>query len=361
MREFTPEELYWYWAGSTRGLGAVRLRKLLETAEDLEQAFNDASIARSCLPESVANALISRANEDMLVSEVYALSKKGIDICTYASEDYPQMLKEISRPPVMLYVKGKLKADADYLAMVGTRTPTRRGEINARRFAAELSRGGLAIVSGMARGLDSAAHLGALDADGYTVAVLGSGVDVVYPKENAELYERISETGAVISEYAPGTRPDQRYFPARNRIISGMSLGVLLTEGERKSGSQITVAEAYKEGRDVFALPGDVSFPQSELPNSLIEEGAKIAATPATILKHYGLAANPMKRSAVREQELDGEEKEVYALLMRGDAAIDELVEELNKSAADVLKVLTMMELKGIVVRKGGSIFGINI
>ena len=252
-------EKYCYWAATAKGVGLRRFSALMDSGLDLEECFCDPTIFKTAgFPDSVISELKKTADLDRIDEDVFNIEKTGARIVTFISDDYPTLLREISQPPALLYVKGSMDVIGERtIAVVGTRNCSLNGARNIEQISYDLAKNGVTIVSGMARGIDSAAHKGALDAGGKTVAVLGSGIDVIYPPENAKLYEKICGTGVVISEYPPGTAPTRGTFPARNRIISGVSRGVLFGEGLLSSGGHITVRNALDENRDVFAMPGD--------------------------------------------------------------------------------------------------------
>ena len=244
-------------------------------------------------------------------------------------------------------------------AIVGSRRATRDGKRAAREFAATLAREGVCVVSGLARGVDTCAHEGALEGGGATIAVLGSGADVIYPPENEELAARILDGGgAIVSEYPPGTRPSQGTFPARNRIISGLCGGVLMVEGSNTSGAMITVNFATEQGRDVFAVPGSIYSPLSAAPNRLIFDGANPALSAWDILEHYRWAARPADGASPRRAvELDEEEKLLVDALLEQELSFDELSALSKFPASKLNSLLTSLELRGIIVKAPGGIY----
>lgn len=267
-------------------------------------------------------------------------------------EDYPELLREISRPPKKLYVKGSLSpADKLALAVVGTRSYTSYGKEMVAEIVPSLVKAGFTIVSGMARGIDTFAHRAALDAGGRTIAVLGCGVDIIYPAENREIYYRILDKGAVISEYPPGYEPKNYTFPERNRIISGISRGTLVVEAGERSGALITANFALDQNRDLFAVVGSAFNPASAGPNRLIKEGAIPVTSAQDILEFYQLEG-VVRRS--EEIEFDSpEEKLLYNLLLTGPKLIDELIKESQLPVATASSTLAMMEIKGLVKNMG--------
>ncbi|PWM36455.1 MAG: DNA-protecting protein DprA [Clostridiales bacterium] len=355
------EEKLWFWAVNTKGIGMKRFTALIDSGIDLEECFADPSILKNIgFGESVIASLKKAADMDRIEAAISQIEAKGITVLVCISRKYPALLREIAAPPPILYVKGDLSLlEGRNIAVVGTRKASENGFRNIRSIACDLAGSGVTVVSGMAIGIDSAAHLGALDAKGKTVAVLGSGIDIVYPPENRRLYDRICETGAVVSEYPPGTPPSRGTFPARNRIISGISYGVLFGEGLLGSGGHITVNCAVEENRDVFAMPGDISNPNSQLPNILIEEGANVALGAASILAyyHWGDAAETRK-SDDRIDRLDVMQKKIYlAVREAGAVSVDELTERLHISSREAALSLTKLELSGFVERITGGRF----
>lgn len=360
-------EFYWYWLASTQGIGAKRILSLAEQELNFAELFALAKQGKPLeqfgLAPVIAKRLAARANWELLEEELLELKRKKIGICTMVSHDYPPLLKEIHAPPALLYYKGSmdvLKEKA--LAVVGSREASRAGTANIRHISRELAEAGVCIISGMARGIDAAAHRGALDAEcGRTIAVLGCGVDIAYPRENQDIYEQICERGAVISEYRPGTTPLPGNFPVRNRIMSGMAPGVLVGDGKAKSGAQITVRLAVEEGRDVFALPTEAMNPLFELPNLLLAEGAHVCLSSESILNFYGWGARERKESRLAQpQGLDFLEGELYNLLLKGEMEIQELADSLGKQPQELSFALTRLELKGLIVRLAGNVFALS-
>ena len=362
----SEHEFYWYWLASTPRIGAKRIFALAEQELDFAELFGRAeqgmSLERYGLSSGLAAKLGARADRKMLEQELGELEGQGIGICTMVSPGYPPLLKEIHAPPALLYYKGNLDVLGERsLAIVGSREASRAGTANIRRLSRELAEAGVCIVSGMARGIDAAAHRGALEArEGKTIAVLGCGVDIAYPRENAEIYEQICKRGAVISEYRPGTTPLPGNFPVRNRIMSGMVPGVLVGDGRAKSGAQITVRLAAEEGRDVFALPTEAMNPLFELPNLLIADGAYVCLSSDDILNFYGWDAQKAPGSPISiPPGLDFLEGELYNLLLKGEMEIEQLASGLGKRPQELSLALTKLELKGLVVRLAGNIFAI--
>lgn len=354
------EEKYWLGFSRVSGIGAVRLRRLLEYFEGLEAAWKAGAgdlMAAGLEPKLVERTLALRKSLN-LDNEMARLEKLGIKLLIQGGPEYPARLAQTEGAPPLLYCRGNLTERDDLaLAVVGTRRFTSYGKEVTYRICAELAAQGITIVSGLAKGIDTFAHQAALEAGGRTVAVLGNGLDVVYPAENKALMAKIPDHGALLSEFAPGTQPEASNFPARNRIVSGMSLGVLIVEAGTKSGALITVNMANEQGRDVFAVPGNIFSKMSEGPNRLIRQGARAVTSAADILEELQLNQLPTE---VEVQELKGDNEVERALLrlLNGGSGeplhIDELGRESGLAIAVVSSTLTMMELKGTVKHLGG-------
>ncbi len=273
---------------------------------------------------------------------------------------YPAALSTIENPPDVLFLRGVLPPpDTPAIAIVGSRRATRYGFTQARRIARELAEKGVAVISGLARGIDAAAHLGALDAHGRTIAVLGSGVGNLYPPENKELAQRIlAEGGAILSELAPDAPPLPYHFPVRNRIISGLADGVLLIEAQRKSGTHFTVDYALSQGREVFALPGSVDAPGSELPLALLKEGAGLCTCGQDILERMGWVEKaPEQHSFLPENE--EEQDPVLRALAMEEKTLEELIAETGLGASDLGARLTLLEISGKIERRAGRAYAL--
>ena len=339
------------------GMGSIHLQKLLEHFSDGKAIWQSpvkelASVGD--LPGQMLSALESlrKSRPDYPKELAEICGKKEIALCSIRSENYPKFLKEIFEPPMVFFFRGSLpKEDELCLAMVGSRRFSRYGEQVALDIAEKLAAAGVTVVSGAARGIDTCAHLGALKA-GRTLAVLGCGVDVAYPSENAALLRQIAEQGAVISEYEPGTSPLPAFFPARNRIISGLCRGTVVVEAARRSGSLITAELALNEGRDVFAVPGSIFSDTSQGCHYLIQQGAKLVTSASDILVEYGRSEKRGKK-AKKQPELSPEEAAVYSVLSyEHPLSIDEIIYSLKGKgdASRVAFLLLQMELKGLVV-----------
>ena len=279
-------------------------------------------------------------------------SRLGIRLMTIWDQEYPLALKEIYEAPAVLYIRGTVASEAPRIAMVGARKFSSYGEAVAREFGEKFAAAGLTVVSGGARGIDTCSHKGALKASGgRTVAVFGCGVDVVYPAENRRLFECIVEQGgALVSEYAPGTQPLPAFFPARNRIIAGLSQGTVVVEAAQRSGSLITAELSLSEGREVYAVPGSIFSKMSEGCHQLLKEGAKLVCSAEDVLEDFGLCQLPGPKQ--REIKLTPEQRQVYQVLsFEHPLTIDEIIQSLPESEVSTVSfALLQMEMEGIVL-----------
>lgn len=274
---------YWIWLSLIKNLGSKRKLKLLElykTPEEIYKLTKEELMNINGIGEAIANDIMISKNEEILNYHIKYMKENNIKIININEREYPQALKEIYDPPISLYVKGNIeKLNNKNIGIVGCRECTEYGKKSAEYFAYNLSKQNINIVSGLAKGIDSYAHLGSLN-NGNTIAVLGNGLDIIYPKENLELAnEIIKREGTIISEYPCGTKPDKMKFPARNRIISGISSGIIVIEAKEKSGTLITVDFALEQGRDVFVVPGNINSINSVGTNDLIKQGARLVTT----------------------------------------------------------------------------------
>lgn len=297
--------------------------------------------------------------EPILRKELKELEKKKLSYIALSDKEYPECLKEIPDPPVVLYVNGGLlKDDSFSLSIVGARRASLYGMEVAEKFSSDLARCGFTIVSGLARGIDTTAHRSALKAGGRTIAVLGSGVDVVYPPENRRLAESISKSGAVISEFPLGTKPFFQNFPRRNRIISGLTKGTIVVEAGMKSGSLITAGLALDQGRDVFAVPGKAFSDQNKGAHSLIKQGAKLVDNVFDVLEEFNIDKEKISSLVDNKAlQVNDEEKKVMAILSDEPKHIDFICRELGSPVQKMLGILTQLELKGLVKQMAGKMF----
>jgi len=329
-----------------------------------EALFKGGALPIPDFPPALVQALKNFDDWSWVDSELLLMEEAQVRLITFHDADYPLCLKEIPDPPFFLYAKGPLHLQ-DYkeaLAIVGTRQPTHYGKSFAESLAGDMASLGALIVSGMARGIDMAAHIGALGAHGATVAVLGTGVDRYYPSEAAGLYAEINEKGLLVSEFPMGTGPMSYNFPRRNRIISGLSRGVLVAEAPLRSGAMMTARIALEHNRDVFALPGPVSSYKSRGPNSLIKAGAGLVEGAGDILAAWGLQpgfARPMEREkeSAPAGPVEGNEAIIFKSLEDGPLSIDAIASTCGLKVQELGGLLLEMELKGLVSQSPGKIF----
>jgi DNA processing protein len=348
--------LYWVGFNLVKGIGSARMRALLDYFGDIETAWNasPAELEAAGLSSKLIEALSAVRSSDQLTRTWETLQKGGIDVLTWEDAKYPRRLKEIDQPPPVLYLRGELSEEDQWcVAVVGTRRVTAYGRQVTEEIVATLVRAGLVIASGLARGVDAIAHQTALNNDGRTLAVLGSGVDQIYPPEHKNLAAQIIQHGALVSDYPPGTAPEAYNFPPRNRIISGLAQAVAIIEAGEKSGALITAAFAAEQGRPVFAAPGQIHAPQSKGTNILIREGAHILLDAQDILEMLNLKQIGQQRVARVTLPTDTTEAQLYALLGHEPLYIDEIHQQSNLPVEKVSAALTLMELKGMVRQVG--------
>jgi DNA processing protein len=345
-------------------LGPVSQRLLLQAFGSPENVFR-ASSAELATVDGIgrkrAESIKSFDGWDTLSKVLAKLEKEGIKAVRFTSDNYPTELKKLGDDaPLVLYVKGEImEEDRFALAVIGSRKPTEYGKNVAEKLAQELASRGFTVVSGLARGIDSAAHKGSIRCGGRSIAVLGSGIDVPYPPENRGLMERLTQSGAVVSEFPPGTPPLGGNFPRRNRIISGISMGVVVVEAGVKSGALITANYALEQGKDVFAVPGNISSPESDGTNKLIKDGAKVVTTADDIVEELAPQLKGFIRKA-REKEavsVSGDEQALCAIMGREPLHVDVISRKSGLTASKTLAMLLGLELKGIVRQTGGKKF----
>jgi len=353
----SDEKKYWIGFNLVRGIGAVRFQKIQTFFGDLSIAWNAPAEAfrEAGLPERPLRNLINLRNQTDLDQLYDSILEKGVQVLTMADAGYPRLLQEINQSPPVLYVKGQLAPeDASSIAIVGTRRVTDYGQQVTRDTSIFLAGHGLTIVSGLARGVDGLAHQHALNTGGRTIAVLGSGVDVIYPPEHRKLAEAICEHGAVISDYPMGTKPEGINFPPRNRIISGLSLATIVVEAGERSGALITADFALEQGREVFAVPGNVLSPASRGTNRLIQKGACAMTSPQDILDVLDLSTAEVYKAARQALPADTTEAKILQVMDYEPIHIDEICNETGLAIEKVSAALTMLELKGLIQHVGG-------
>jgi len=348
-----------YWVGFSRaaGIGAVRLRLLLDHFGDIASAWRadePALRAAGLGPHAVSGIVAARRSLD-LEDEMERVTQRGFQVLTWEEPSYPAHLLEIASPPIVLYAWGSLdRSDRHAAAIVGTRRPTPYGQSVARDLATALAVHGVTVVSGLARGVDSLAHRAALDAGGRTIAVLGSGLDQVYPAEHRALAEEIAGQGSILTEYPLGTRPEAGNFPVRNRIVAGLAMALIVVEAGEASGALITAGFAADQGREVFAVPGSIYSRASRGANRLLLQGATPLVSPEDVLEALAV---PAQAAAIPEEAISlgtDLESRLTGLLSDDPLHADEMVARTHGTPAEVLAALAMLELQGRAVQVGG-------
>ncbi|MFC1964042.1 DNA-processing protein DprA [Chloroflexota bacterium] len=347
-----------YWVGFSLipGIGRVRFSHLDSYFDSLEHAWqaSPGELKKAGLDSKAVNAVISWRPRISLDEEMLKLERYKVKVLTFHDPAYPARLKEIYDYPAVLYVRGSLLPEDEWcLGVVGTRRATAYGKQVTEEMVTDLAQSKITIISGLAKGIDTIAHRSALAADGRSIAVFACGLDFVYPSENTELAHRIIKQGALVSEYPLGTRPKPEYFPRRNRIMSGLSLGVLVIEAGDSSGALITAQMALEQNREVFAVPGSILSPVSRGTNHLIQEGAKLVRDYTDILEELNLTA--AARQIEISEILPASDTETLLLRQLGTEPthIDEVCRTSNLPTATVSSTLAMLELKGLVKQVG--------
>jgi DNA processing protein len=348
---------YWVGFNLVKGIGAVRIQALLDFFGNLEIAWNappEAFLNAGFSQKIVENLVIARRTVD-LEKMMERLERLHITVLTWADEGYPRRLKEVNQSPPVLYLRGSiLPEDSWAVAVVGTRRITIYGRQIAEEIGTYLAQNGITIVSGLARGVDAVVHEAALKAGGRTVAVLGCGVDRIYPPENQKMAERMISQGALVSDYPLGTPPEAINFPPRNRIISGLSLATVVVEAGETSGALITATFAAEQGREVLAVPGNIHSPQSKGTNRLLAQGARPLLEMGDVLDAIKLEKAQTYRQAQIALPQDAAESAILNLLGMEPLHIDEIQSQAGLSIEKVSATLTVMELKGMVRQVGG-------
>jgi len=348
---------YWVGFNLVKGIGAARLRRLIDYFGSVEAAWiapSQSLLAAGLNQKLVENFLLLRS--DVSLDRVWErLQESGIKVLTWEDQAYPKRLIEIDQPPPVLDLRGDLLPEDDWaVAVVGTRRITGYGRQVAEEISSFLANNGITVISGLARGVDSVAHKSALDAGGRSLAVLGNGVDQIYPPEHRRLADAIVQHGALISDYPPGTPPDSVNFPPRNRIISGLSQAVVIVEAGERSGALITANFAAEQGRDVFAVPGNINAPQSKGTNRLIQQGANPLLDAQEILEMLNLTQIVEHRAARAALPVDPTEARLLGVIGHEPRHIDDICRQSDLPIDQVSATLALMELKGIVRQVGG-------
>ncbi len=349
----------WIALSLIKGIGETKLKSLVEDFRAAEEVFRASltdlkEVGR--LNSVIAERIVRFSNSQLIEDQIEFMDRCGVKLITFIDDDYPENLRQLHDSPPMLYVKGEIReGDKLAVALIGSRRATIYGKLMAQRLATGLVNSGITIVSGMARGIDTASHRAALHNGGRTIAVLGCGVDVVYPPENRSLMEEIARKGAVVSEFPMGTKPLAGNFPTRNRVISGLSLGVVAVEARMNSGVFSTVRWAADQGRDVFAVPGNVSSKMSIGTNILIKHGAKLTTDVVDILEELNLEQPARKTEEL--PSLPKEERNVLEILDSTPKYVDEICEKTSLPVSRTLSVLLSLEMKELVSQLPGKLF----
>jgi len=361
----------WFHLKSVPGVGNLLCKRLIDhfkSPENVVQASGQALLQVSGLTERHVAAIRNHKTPDSVDAELTLTVNKNYRIVTLTDSNYPRLLREIPDPPPYLYVYGQLDGDSANLAVVGSRNPTGYGLTTTRNLCESLTAYHLTIVSGMARGIDTAAHEGALASSGKTIAVLGSGLERIYPAENRELCHRIAENGAVVSEFPLMAGPEAHHFPIRNRVISGMSLGTVVVEATKKSGSLITARLAAEQNREVFAVPGSIQSFKSTGTHTLIKQGAKLVEHAQDIIEELAplvqFSARSQKKTTANPETnlamLSDDETRVFHALEPYPMHVDVLARKISMESGQLLSILLNLELNGLVQQSPGKLFSIS-
>jgi len=334
------------------GIGAAKLTRLMEYFKTTYAVWNASTdmVAQICGLDNAVVGRFMQYRESIDIDKEYArFLQSEVNMVTIDDKLYPASLRHIAKPPPILFFRGILEqSEPQAIAIVGSRRCTAYGRHVAEQLAAELAESGFTIVSGLARGIDTAAHKGALKW-GRTIAVLGSGVDIVYPPENKALFREITNAGLLISEYPPGTPPIAAHFPARNRLISGLACGVVVVEAAEKSGALLTVDFALEQGRDVFAVPGCITNSSSAGTNRLIQQGAKLVVSVEDILEEYGGSSNKRCKNEHTVIEMSLEQQVIMGHIEIIPTGIDQLIQKSGWEAGQIHSILLDLEIKGLI------------
>ena len=366
MRSF-DEVTSWIALSLIHGLGSgliLRLIRKFEKPANIFSSTSDSLAGVKGITENLAAKILNQEfsrDPDVIMEMV---SKSKARVITWNDDEYPALLREIHHPPAILFAKGIPVPKNQCIAIVGSRNASEYGLKAAYDLAANLAYNNICVISGLAAGIDAAAHHGALSAKGITIGVLGTGIDIIYPAFNKKLSERIESEGLLLTEFLPGSKPEARNFPIRNRIISGLSLGIVVVEASRKSGSLITVAHALEQGRDVFAVPGNINSSTSSGTHKLIKQGAKLVEQVEDILEEYNIKQiekDKNEKSRLINNEIKdvipSNEMHILTLLQKNPMHIDEVVRKSGKDVGIVSSLLLNLELIGAIKQLPGKIF----
>jgi len=356
----------WIKLNMIKGIGPLRFATLLKhfgSPQEILSARASSLSQVKGIGEQIAHRIIEEKDKVKVDVELEKIEKEGIKVLTLAHEEYPMNLRTIYDPPPVLYVKGKIEPDDRLaIAMVGSRSATIYGKTTASKLAGELVHAGFTIISGLARGIDAASHYGAIRAKGRTIAILGCGIDIIYPQENKKLFYEIIEQGAIITEFSFGTLPEKFNFPQRNRIISGLSLGTVVVEAPIRSGALITAYYALEQNREVFAVPGQVESRLSKGTHHLIKQGAKLTETAQDIIEELELFSETIKKMPQLKKNseiiLSKDEDKIYQLISPTNPQYIDTISSLSKmNVAQTAAILIQLEIKGMVKQLIGKRF----
>jgi DNA processing protein len=365
MSLWSDKRCYWIALSGVKGIGNVTFKNLLMKFGDPEKII-DSPISELSKVDGIRKDTVQDIVNKNFKTDPYSELKKtesvGARIVTFNDPEYPELLKEIHDPPMILYMKGaRIPQNKIFVAIVGSRNATHYGLKAAEEFGQGIARRGLGVISGMALGIDAASHWGCISGKGFTLGVLGTGIDVIYPSQNSKLFDKIVENGTLITEFPMGTTPTPSNFPKRNRIISGLSRGVLVVEATKNSGSLITASMALEQGRDVFAVPGSIESFKSRGCHFLIKHGAMLAENADDIMETLGMNYPGMVKhdTFIKKElpEIKGMEKMIYDIIGDYPMHIDQIQKKGNIRSGDLSGTLTKMELKGIIKQLPGKMF----
>jgi len=355
--------LHWIALGRVHHLGPVMAKRLLGRFGSPERIFGASERELLAVPDvgpKLAKSILKGPDVKFCNEQLDIAEKRGFRIIAADSAEYPDRLKQIYDPPYMIFVKGEIRPeDEKAVAIVGSRKATHYGKSMAEKLARELASANVTVVSGFARGIDSISHRAAIDAGGRTLAVFGSGLDVIYPPENKKMYAELPDSGALISEFPFGTKPEPQNFPRRNRIISGISLGVVVIEAGERSGALLTARHALEQNREVFAVPGNITSTASSGTNELIKQGAHLVTSAEDILSNlkFILPEKSEIKTTEKPPRLKPEQNRLYEILTDEPIHVDIISRQLGVKVPQVLTVLLEMELMGVVRQVPGKKF----
>lgn len=361
MANYTLKEQEWIWLSSIQGMNPTTFNKLVNYYQDVGIAISliKSDLSKLAFLTSNQKEHLSKClNKEYLARVLLLLEKYNVTAVTMVSEAYPENLKHIYDSPPVLYCIGnkKLLNHDRTLGIIGSRTPTNYGIKMGRKIAEDLANNGVCIVSGMAMGIDGSAHEGALKAQGDTIAVLGSGPEHIYPTCNTNIYNQIKETGLIVSEHIPTVKALPYHFPARNRIITGLSKGILVVEAAKTSGTLKTIDHAQDQGKDVLAVPGNITSDKSYTPNHLIQEGCSLVMDYTDVMQWFGWRETKgAKDRSIHLEGMDIQERTVYNVIDNNGSRFDEIQFIVDYTPMQLISLLSMLELKGLVIKLPGN------